>query len=79
MSRVPDPPAGFNPTGWPYDTDFWGPGGIDMRRFGPECARGIRYKETGAPVDAGTPGQVRKISSGRKTRGLSSDDYKGAE
>jgi hypothetical protein len=47
----------------PYDSSTWGYG----------CARGIEYKQTGAPVAAGTKAQVRKISSGRKHRGMASD------
>jgi len=44
------------------------------KEWGSECGRGIRYKDVGAPVASGTPGQVRKISSGRKShRGMASD------
>jgi hypothetical protein len=53
----------------PYDINTWGP----------ECQRGLRHKETGAPAPAGTKGVVRKISTGRKHRGLSSDDLAKAE
>lgn len=44
-------------------------------RPGSECCRGIAYKDTGAPAAAGTKGQVRKISTGRKARGSASDDF----
>lgn len=47
----------------PYDVSTWGP----------ECARGIRYADTGAPVASGTKAVVRKISTGRKKyRGMAS-------
>jgi hypothetical protein len=58
----------------PYDVDYWGPGGVDIARWGLECARGIRYADKGSPAPAGTKGVERKISTGRKYRGLSSDD-----
>ena len=63
--------------------NYWGPGlstkpparnPYDIHTWGSECARGISYAETGAPVAAGTKGVVRKISTGRKARGSSSDD-----
>jgi hypothetical protein len=47
----------------PYDSSTWGHG----------CARGIAYKDVGAPVASGTKGVVRKITAGRKHRGMSSD------
>jgi hypothetical protein len=51
----------------PYDISTWGP----------ECGRGIRYAQTGAPVASGTKGVVRKISQGRKSyRGMASDGVK---
>jgi hypothetical protein len=59
-----------------FDEKYWGPKGIDLSRWGNECRRGIRYIETGAPVQSGKAGQVRKISSGRKHRGMSSDGVK---
>jgi hypothetical protein len=46
---------------------------------GTSCARGVPYKETGAPVAAGTKGVRRNISSGRKARGSASDDFERAE
>jgi hypothetical protein len=49
----------------PYDVSTWGP----------ECGRGFEHKQMGAPVKAGTKGVVRKISTGRKHRGSSSDDF----
>lgn len=46
----------------------------DISTWGPECARGIRYADSGAPVASGAKGVVRKISQGRKThRGMASD------
>src|ERR1035441_8958927 len=66
-------------TDQPYDLAYWGPGGIDLSRWGPSCRRGCDDKSTGAPVAAGTAGVVRKISTGRKSRGLSSDDYRGPD
>jgi hypothetical protein len=60
-----------------FDKAYWGEQGIDISRWkGGECARGVRYIETGAPVKSGTAGQVRKMSSGRKHRGMSSDGVK---
>ena len=53
----------------PYDVSTWGP----------ECGRGIRYKGTGAPVASGRKGVVRKISTGRKHRGMASQDLYGQE
>jgi hypothetical protein len=56
----------------PYDHDYWGPNGIDLSRWGPECARGIRYQDMG-PVKDGQKGAVRKLSRGsRKARGMAS-------
>jgi hypothetical protein len=47
-----------------FDKAYWGEEGIDISRWkGGECARGVRYIETGAPVKSGTAGQVRKMSS----------------
>jgi hypothetical protein len=61
-----------------WDRGYWGPDyPSPAARWGNECARGIAYKTTGAPVTDGTAGQVRKISSGRKERGMASDDYRG--
>jgi hypothetical protein len=62
-----------DPAEW-YDHGYW-KDGIDIGRWGAECQRGLRYSEsTGAPVAAGTPGVVRKFSTGRKHRGSSSGD-----
>lgn len=58
----------------PYDLAYWGPGGPDLNRWGWECMRGIRYADTGSPVAAGTKGVVRKISVGRKSRHMASED-----
>lgn len=54
-------------TDQPYDQEYWGPGGIDLSRWGNSCKRGVQYHVTGAPVASGTAGVVRKISTGRKT------------
>ena len=45
----------------------------DPNTWGPECGRGIDYAKTGAPVKSGTKAVVRKISTGRKARGMASD------
>ncbi len=52
----------------PYDISTWGP----------ECARGMLYKNTGTVVD-GAANQRRSISSGRKHRGSSFDDMQKSE
>ena len=67
-------------TDQPYDEKYWGPGGIDLSKWGNSCKRGLQYHQTGPPVAAGTPGVIRKISTGRKKgkdgkRALASDDY----
>jgi len=49
----------------PYDISTWGAA----------CGRGAQYKDMG-PVTDGEKGAVRKISSGRKHRGMSSDGLK---
>ena len=41
-------------------------------RKGSECSRGLQYEVHDSPVASGTPGQVRKFSSGRKGRGMAS-------
>jgi hypothetical protein len=48
-------------TDQPYDQEYWGPGGIDLSRWGNSCKRGAQYHVTGAPVASGTAGVVRKI------------------
>lgn len=62
----------------PFDERFWANFGIPARvrvdQWGPSCQRGVAYANTGAPVASGTPGVVRKISTGRKARGYSSGD-----
>jgi hypothetical protein len=57
----------------PFDRRYWGEQGIEIGRWGRGCARGIQYATTGAPVASGTAGVVRKISTGRKHRGMASD------
>jgi len=42
------------------------PDPYDINTWGWECARGIQYANTGAPVAAGTKNVVRKIARGRK-------------
>ena len=58
----------------PHDEKFWGPGGVDVSRWGSACQRGIQYQDHG-PVTDGQRGAIRKISSGRKARGMASDSY----
>lgn len=63
-------------TSQPYDEKYWGPGGIDISRWHKvECMRGASYHSTGAPPVSGAKNQVRKISTGRKERGMASDGY----
>jgi hypothetical protein len=45
----------------------------DISTWGLECGRGIRYAVLGSPVAAGTKAVMRKISTGRKHRGMASD------
>lgn len=52
----------------PYDISTWGP----------ECGRGMPYKNTGVVTD-GAANQRRSISSGRKHRGSAFDDMAKAE
>lgn len=58
----------------PHDEGYWGPGGVDVAgRWGNKVhmQRGCDYHVSG--VDHGGPGQVRKISRGRKShRGYAS-------
>lgn len=65
----------------PFDEKYWAYFGIPATccpsRWGAELQRGLAYKDMGAPSPSGTRGVVRKISSGRKERGMSSSDYKG--
>jgi hypothetical protein len=73
-------PEGPEGSGAPLDWDrgYWGDGyPSPAARWGNECGRGIAYKNTGAVVTDGTANQRRSISSGRKARGMASDDYKG--
>jgi hypothetical protein len=60
-----------------FDDLYWGPGGPDISKWGRELARGIQYRQTGAPVKAGTPGQRRQLGGSRKPRHMASDDLKG--
>ena len=46
----------------PYDVSTWGSW----------CGAGLQYKDQG-PVTDGQKGAVRKISTGRKARGMASD------
>ena len=54
----------------PHDEGYWGPGGVDLDRWTGKVhmARGCDYHTNG--IDHGGPGQVRKISVGRKARGF---------
>lgn len=53
----------------PRDEAYWATHDMDEWGWG----RPMPYKTTGAPVASGTKNQVRKISTGRKARGMSSD------
>ena len=60
-----------------WDRIYWGEEYPSPEaRWGTECARGIRYQDSGSPAPSGTKGVVRKISTGRKARGMASDDYR---
>ena len=57
----------------PHDEKYWGPGGVDIAgRWGDKThmRRGCDYHVSG--TDHGGPGQVRKISQGKKARGYAS-------
>ena len=62
----------------PYDQSYWGPGGIDLAVGPGRGSRGARYRDVGPTTD-GAKNQRRSISSGRKSRGLSSDDLEKRE
>jgi hypothetical protein len=57
-----------------FDRSYWGDR-IDLSRWGSECRRGPAYKQVGAPAIDGQAGAVRKISTGRKSRGMASDGW----
>jgi len=58
-----------------YDEKFWGPHGPDLSRWEKfHCMRGCDYHVSGVST-VGAKNQVRKISTGRKERGMSSDGY----
>jgi hypothetical protein len=59
-----------------FDRQYWGPGGPDISRWRRGCGQGIQYASTGAPAAAGTKAVIRKISTGRKARGMASDALK---
>ena len=62
-----------------FDHSYWGPGGIDISRWGRgEVCRGCRYRDVGPSTD-GAANQRRSISAGRKARGLSSKDLEKQE
>jgi len=62
-------------SGEPFDHSYWGPGGIDISRWGRgEVCRGCRYRDAGPATD-GAKNQRRSFSAGRKARGLSSSDF----
>jgi hypothetical protein len=57
-----------------YDlTGLWLDGKPHIGAWGLGCGRGLPYKDMGAITD-GQKGAVRKISSGRKARGMASHD-----
>ncbi len=59
----------------PHDRQYWGPRGVQVaERWGMQThmRQGCSYKVSG--VDHGGPGQVRKISTGRKARGYASGE-----
>jgi len=62
-------------SGAPFDLAYWRPGGINVSRWGSACGRGSPYKDLGPTID-GQAGAVRKISTGRKARGMASDSLK---
>jgi hypothetical protein len=67
-----------DPAGW-FDHRYWGPGGVDISRWGKgEVMRGVAYIDHGPSRD-GAKGQVRKMSSGRKARGSAASDYDKAQ
>jgi hypothetical protein len=47
----------------------------DPRTWGSVCGRGFQYASTGAPSPTGTKAVVRKISTGRKSRGMASGKF----
>ncbi len=55
----------------PRDEKYWAT--HDLKDWGGTMYRGIAYATSGTPSPAGTKGVVRKISTGRKHRGMSSD------
>jgi coproporphyrinogen III oxidase-like Fe-S oxidoreductase len=57
-----------------FDKMYWGDR-IDLNRWGSECRRGIQYHQI-SDFEASGPGAIRKISTGRKARGMASDDYR---
>jgi hypothetical protein len=57
-----------------YDaTGLWLGGVANVGAWGSGCGRGIAYQDHG-PVTDGQKGAIRKISSGRKARGMASHD-----
>jgi hypothetical protein len=62
-----------------YDRNYWGPGGVDVSRWGlGEVTRGARYRDVGPTTD-GMKNQRRSISAGRKARGMASNDLEKQE
>ena len=56
-----------------YDSMGLRLGGVpNIGAWGSGCGRGLRYEDHG-PVTDGQKGAIRKISSGRKARGMASD------
>jgi hypothetical protein len=59
-----------------YDSmGLWIGGTPVISAWGPACGRGIAYKDMGVVTD-GQKGAIRKISTGRKARGMASDGLK---
>lgn len=59
----------------PHDEQYWGPGGVDVSKWGRECQRGLQYKQQEGVIQSSGPGQRRTFGGGRKTRTLASDAY----
>jgi hypothetical protein len=59
-----------------YDSmGLWIDGIPRLSAWGSICGRGLRYADMGMITD-GQKGAIRKISTGRKARGMSSDGIK---
>jgi len=58
----------------PHDEEYWGPGGVNLSRWGPDCKRGLRYRDQGTEI-AGAGAPRHTFGGGRKARGLAADSY----